>query len=32
MTLRQFCRELTIFLILWGGVIAAWGIADLIGR
>lgn len=31
MTLRRFCHELTIFLILWGGLIAAWAIADLIG-
>lgn len=22
MTLRQFCKELTLFLILWGGLIA----------
>lgn len=25
MTLRQFCHQLTLFLILWGGVIAALG-------
>lgn len=23
MTLRQFCRQLTLFLILWGCIIAA---------
>lgn len=23
MTLRQFCQQLTLFLILWGGIIAA---------
>lgn len=28
MTLRQFCRELTLFLILWGGLIAALAIAS----
>lgn len=28
MTLRQFCRELTIFLLLWGGLIAALAIAS----
>lgn len=26
MTLRQFCHELTLFLILWGGIIAALAI------
>lgn len=28
MTFRQFCRELTIFLLLWGGLIAALAIAS----
>lgn len=27
MTLRRFCHELTVFLILWGGVIAALAFA-----
>ena len=27
MTLRRFCHELTLFLILWGGIIAALAIA-----
>ena len=26
MTLRRFCHELTLFLTLWGGVIAALAI------
>lgn len=28
MTLRQFCRELTLFLILWGCIIAALAFAS----
>lgn len=28
MTFRRFCYELTIFLILWGGLIAALAIAS----
>ena len=28
MTLRRFCHELTLFLILWGGLIAALAFAS----
>lgn len=28
MTLRQFCHQLTLFLILWGGLIAVLAITS----